>query len=227
MRVVMVEDHEVVRSGLRLLLESLGMSVEFECDGIEPCLRVLSQSTPDLVLVDLKLADGCGLELTRQLSALYPGLPVLILSTYDDIPTVVQAIQAGASGYLVKSATSSELHMALKTVSQGGCYIHPKVSAPVLARLRQGVDFASSLTPRQSALLACVTQGLTNPDIAARLHISLSTVKSELSSLYQQFGVSDRTQLAVAVTRQQGGSNPSTSRSGDWAKPYPEGEPAS
>ena len=200
----MVEDHEVVRSGLRLLLESLGMSVEVECDGSQQCLRALTKTTADLVLVDVKLADGCGLELTRQLNVLYPDLPVLVLSTYDDIPTVVQAMRAGASGYLVKSASASELHMALKTVSEGGCYLHPKVSAPVLARLRQAVDDPFGLTPRESALVDCVIEGLSNPDIASRLHVSMSTVKSELSSLYQKFGVSDRTQLAVAVTRQRG-----------------------
>lgn len=201
MRILVVEDHVVMREGLKLLVESQGLTVARECSLAGECLQALEEAAFDLVLLDLKLPDMDGLALTRQLSHSHPNLPVLVLSTYEDIPTVVSAIRAGARGYLVKTAEAGDLRMALSTVAAGGCYLHPRVAALTLAELSQSAAGWASLSAREAEVIRAVVEGLANAEIAQRLHVSLGTVKRDLAQLFTRLNLKDRAELVAEAAR--------------------------
>lgn len=202
----MVDDHDLVRQGLRLLLEGEdGWSVVGECSRAGECLPALARLAPDLLLLDLNLPDGAGQQLARESRAQHPQIPVLVLTTFDDIPSVLGAMRAGANGYLVKSARRDELISAVRTVAEGGCYLHPRIAHAVLGELHHGAVATTpvplQLSPRESHLLRCLASGMVNPEIARELHVSVGTVKQVLSQLFQKLGVRDRTQLAAEAAR--------------------------
>ncbi|MEW6281377.1 MAG: response regulator transcription factor [Candidatus Eremiobacterota bacterium] len=202
-RVLLVDDHTLVRNGLKVLLEGqCPVEVVGEAAGSNEAVAVTERVPVDLAIVDLNLPEPDGFWCVSELHRRHPGLPILVLSMREDVGAVVRAMQAGACGYLVKSATSDEMRAAVEAVRDGGCYLHPRISGAVLGRLREGChklggDTWSRLGERESALIGFVALGWSNQAIATRLHVSLGTVKNDLRNLFRRLGVPDRTRLAV------------------------------
>lgn len=205
MRITLVEDHDLVRQGLRLLLESEpGWKVVDECGCCSEAIESLSCRVTDLVVLDLHLPDLSGEELIARVRSQHPKVPILVLSTHDEVAITLGAFRAGASGYLVKSARREELIEAARLVSQGGAYMHPRVAPAVLAQLQSGEkpsDLPVDLSVREQALLQLVGRGCSNPEIAVELHVSLGTVKNDLRQLFRRLEVVDRAQLVAEASR--------------------------
>ncbi|MBN9417355.1 hypothetical protein ABS71_11740 [bacterium SCN 62-11] len=205
MRILMVDDHELVRQGLKLLLEGEpGWTVIGECSSAAECLPAVEQLQPDITLVDLSLPDQPGLELVAALKLEFPQLPVLVLSSSEDMASVSGALRAGAGGYLVKSARRDEMIAAVRTVAQGGAYLHPRIASGVLNQFKSSNVLETpslELSERERTIIHYVSQGLSNPEMAHKLHVSLGTIKNDLSQLFRKLDVQDRVQLIRESTR--------------------------
>lgn len=196
-RAVMVDDHPVVRAGLRAMLgEDDGIQVVAEAsqgnEAVDVVARLVTEGNPpDLVLMDLQLGAGMdGVAATRMLRQQCPGLPVLILTTYDTEADILAAVEAGASGYMLKDAAPEEIHRAVHAAAQGRTALAPAVAARLMGRMR---DESTSLSTREVELLELLTTGLSNQQIARQLFISVATVKTHLVHIYQKLGVDNRT----------------------------------
>jgi DNA-binding NarL/FixJ family response regulator len=211
--VLLVEDHHLVRSGLRALLEQEeGVCVVGEAADGEEAIQMACDLRPDLVLMDLKLPKIDGIEATRQIKDRHGEIEVLVLSAYEDDESVFQAIQAGASGYVLKDITPTNLIRAIRSVRAGMSTVHPGITRRLLDRIslisRTRVPGAltlhsDGLTPREVEILVGIASGLSSRELAARLFVSESTVKSHLRTIYRKIGVHDRSQ-AVAYALRKG-----------------------
>lgn len=196
-RAVMVDDHPVVRAGLRAMLgEDDGIQVVAEAahgnEAVDVVARLVTEGNPPhLVLMDLQMGEGMdGVAATRQLRQRCPGVPVLILTTYDTEADILAAVEAGASGYMLKDAAPEEIHRAVHAAAQGRTALAPAVAARLMGRMR---DESTSLSTREVELLELLTTGLSNQQIARQLFISVATVKTHLVHIYQKLGVDNRT----------------------------------
>lgn len=195
--VVVVDDHAVVRDGIVRLLDSAeGISVVGVAgDGAE-ALGVVDAADPQVVLMDLSMPVLDGVEATRRLVAAHPDLRVVVLTTFGDQRRIIDALDAGAAGYLLKDARPDEVIAGVRTVVAGGAPLDPK-AARVLLDNRRAAQPAVDLTPREREVLDLLATGLANKQIARRLAISEATVKAHLTKVFEQLGVSDRTQAAL------------------------------
>ncbi|MFJ4925670.1 response regulator [Streptomyces sp. NPDC088736] len=201
-RVLLCDDHAVVRAGLLALLDSApGVEVVGEAGTGEEALALSAKLRPDVVLMDLQLGDGIdGVETTRRLAAAPgEGPRVLVLTTYDTDADVSRAIGAGATGYLLKAERPEELFAAIHAAAQGRTTLSAPVAGRVLAGLRSP---RPTLTDREHDILAQLSRGLGNRDIARALHISEATVKTHLGRIYGKLGVDTRSG-AVAVAKER------------------------
>jgi DNA-binding NarL/FixJ family response regulator len=201
-RVVVVDDHELVRAGL---LELLGTAGDIEVvasasDGAD-ALEVVAAHRPEVVLMDLSMPGVGGIEATRRLLAEHPGLRVIVLTSFSDSSEVLGALDAGAIGYMLKDASPDELRGGIRAAARGESPLSPKAARAVIAAREEGQE-APELSAREREVLSCVVEGLPNKLIARRLEISEKTVKAHLTSIYQRIGVSDRTQAALWAARQ-------------------------
>jgi len=203
-RVLLADDHAVVRKGIREFLEEdPEITVIAEAgDGAE-AVRLAAAHSPDVAVLDIQMPRVTGLEATRQIKAALPGVRVLILTAYEDDPYVFALLRAGADGYLLKSADSDNLVRAVRTVAGGGKVLDPAVAAKVMVQMSTGKPAAAGdqvepLSERELAVLRLAGQGLTNKAIGAALGISDRTVQGHLANLYGKFGVASRTE---AVTK--------------------------
>ena len=199
-RVVVVDDHAVVRTGL---VQLLGGAPDIEvvgeaADGAE-AVAVVAERTPDLVLMDLQMPRVDGVTATRMLRERAPGCEVLVLTSYSDGDRIVAALDAGAVGYLLKDADPDDILEGVRAVSRGESPIHPRAARQLLAA-RAAPD-RPTLTPREEEVLELVRRGLANKEIARRLSISERTVKAHLGSVFAAIGVQDRTQAALWAER--------------------------
>ena len=200
-RIVLVDDHAVVRSGLAQLLggaddiEVVGLAGE----GAE-ALAVVRGTRPDVVMMDLQMPGMDGVEATRRIVAEGLGCEVVVLTSFSDSARIVAALDAGAMGYLLKDADPEDLLEGVRAVSRGESPLHPRVARQLLAA-RGGRAPGVQLTPREAEVLGLVRAGLANKQIARRLEISERTVKAHLTSVFQRIGVSDRTQAALWAER--------------------------
>lgn len=198
-RVVLVDDHAVLRSGLERLLagEADIEVVGTAADGAE-ALELVRRTRPDVVLMDLQMPGTDGVTATRQIVA-EGGTDVLVLTSFSDADRIVAALDAGAVGYLLKDAEPEDVIEGVRAVSRGESPLHPRAARQLLgARLtRSDVE----LTPRETEVLELVRHGLANKQIARRLGISERTVKAHLTSVFSRIGVSDRTQAALWAER--------------------------
>lgn len=202
-RVLLADDHVLMRTGMRAWLQSMsGVEVVGEASDGREALRLIAKVQPDVVLMDIGMQGLNGLEATLQVTKDFPRVHVLILSMHANEEYVVQALRAGASGYMLKDAEPEELELALKAVSRGKTYLSPTVSQSVigdyLRRIRapggntaQPADVPSLLTARQREILQLVAEGQTSKQIARLLHISEKTVESHRSRLMQQLDIHD------------------------------------
>jgi len=208
-KLIICDDQEIVREGLRTIFES---DTSFETvttaeDGVDLFHKINSVGIPDLVLMDLKMPRRNGIQATRQLRSTYPESKVLVLTTYDDDQWVMDAIRAGASGYLLKDTTRIDLIDAVKgTILMGQTFIDPSVAGKVLALAagtlpRPTESSAPDIKPREKQLLMLIARGLSNAEIADKLYLSEGTIRNYASELFGKMGVTDRTQATVAALR--------------------------
>jgi DNA-binding NarL/FixJ family response regulator len=196
-RVVVVDDHALVRAGL---VELLGNAEDIEvvataADG-EDALNVVSAHGPEVVLMDLSMPGVGGIEATRSILAGHPAVRVIALTSSSGSSEVLGALDAGAIGYLLKEASPDELRDGIRAAARGESPLSPKAARAVLAARDAGQE-APELSTREREVLSCVAEGLPNKLIARRLEISEKTVKAHLTSVFQQIGVADRTQAAL------------------------------
>ncbi|WP_460689743.1 response regulator [Nesterenkonia suensis] len=197
LRAVLVDDHPVVRAGLRAMLgEDPGIRVVAEAADGKAALDVVARliaerHTPDLVLMDIQMGEGMdGVAATRRLRQQCPNVPVLILTTYDTEADILAAVEAGASGYMLKDAAPEEIHRAVHDAAAGRTALAPAVAARLMGRMR---DESTSLSTREVELLELLATGLSNQQIARQLFISVATVKTHLVHIYQKLGADNRT----------------------------------
>lgn len=212
-RIVLVDDTSMFRDGLQLVIERQGdMTVVGQASDGAESLAVVEQTQPDIVLMDVRMPVMGGVEATRRIRTLVPGAQVLVLTTYADDEYIVEALKAGAVGYLLKDMRSIDLIQAIRAVHQGGLLILPPVAARLLsesskrsAQSPAEPDAArlEDLTPRESEILRLVAQGMTNREIADRLHLTEGTVKNHMSAVYAKLHARDRAQ-AVSFAMRQG-----------------------
>lgn len=198
MKVLLVDDHPVVRAGLRALLGGVeGIEVCGEAATGEEALHLAAALHPEVVLMDLQLGQGIdGVETTRLMAQIVPAPRVLVLTTYDSDADIVRAVAAGATGYLLKDTAPEELFRAIKEAAQGRTVL----SSPVASRLaRRTVTPEPSLSPREVELLHLLAEGLTNAQIGRKLHIGQATVKTHLVHIFAKLGVDSRTAAVTAA----------------------------
>jgi DNA-binding NarL/FixJ family response regulator len=202
-RVLLVDDQELVRAGFRLILERAGFDVVGEAsDGLE-AVAVVGDLCPSVVLMDIRMPRMDGIEATRQIVRKDPEIRVLALTTFDLDEYVYAAVQAGASGFLLKDVPPDDLVHAVRVVERGESMLAPSLTRRLLERFvqapRPGVvpDVWSPLTEQELRVAKCVARGLSNADIAAELFLSEATVKTYVSRLFTKLDVRDRVQVAV------------------------------
>ena len=203
MKVIICDDQAIVRDGLVMLLK-LEPDIEVvgtAGDGAE-AVEMVADKRPDLILMDLKMPIMNGVEATRQIRIKYPEVKVLVLTTYADDEWVFDAIQAGASGYLLKDTPREELIRAVRGTVTGKTYVDPSIAGKVLDQVsshqtQSATLITSKLTEREIEVLRLIARGLNNADIADQLFLSDGTVRNHVSAILAKLGVSDRTQAAV------------------------------
>lgn len=200
-RVAIADDHKVVRVGLEQLLLTFD-DVEFlgAGEGGEDAVTLCEQRHPDVLLLDLSMPDLDGIEVTKRLRQASPDTKVVVFTSFSDRERIVQALDAGAVGYLLKDAEPDELHAAVQAAARGEAPLTPRAAAALLAH-RRDRPAEVELTPREREVLGLVVDGLANKQIARRMGISEKTVKGHLTNLFQRIGVADRTQAALWAER--------------------------
>ncbi|MFF5245369.1 response regulator [Streptosporangium sp. NPDC000095] len=196
LRVMIVDDHPVVREGLRGMLEAdSGITVVGEAaSGDESVVRA-AELTPDVILMDLRMPDGDGVSATSRILTGRPESRVIVLTTYETDADIVRAVEAGAAGYLLKDTSRADLLAAIRSAARGETVLSPSVATRLVTRMRAPVT--ESLSPRETEVLSLVARGLTNAEIGRALFIGETTVKTHLLRVFGKLGVSDRT---AAVT---------------------------
>ena len=201
-RVLIVDDHPVVRTGLRGMLEGQpNLEVVGEAEGGEEAVKLTERLNPDVVLMDLRMPGMGGVVATAQIKERIPDVHVLVLTTYDSSADILRAIEAGATGYLLKDAPREELFRALRAAAQGKPLLAPEVAAHLMERIRWPSE--ETLSGRELEVLELVAQGKSNREIAGELWISEATVKSHLLHVYDKLGATDRAS-AVATAMKRG-----------------------
>lgn len=204
-RVLVVDDHPVVRQGLRTFLSSLDdMDVVAEAADGDEALRKLRHLRPDVALLDLLMPGTSGLDVLRQAVDLDLPTRIIVLTSFADTDQVVPAVRAGAAGYLLKDAEPRELVEAIRAAHRGDSALHPRAAGAVMREVAEPRDAArdTGLTPREHEVLALLARGLTNRLIARQLDVTEKTVKTHVSHVLAKLGVTDRTQAALLAVRE-------------------------
>ncbi len=204
-RVFLVDDHEVFRRGLRDLLESEpDITVAGEAGTARAALNRVGALRPDVALLDIRLPDGDGVSLCRDIRSGLPGTACLMLTAYGDDEALLGAIMAGAAGYVMKESSATELVGAVRLVAAGRSILDPYAAQRVMTRLRERmatVDPLSGLSAQERRVLDLIGEGLTNREIASRLSLSEKTAKNYVSSLLAKLGLQRRSQAAALAAR--------------------------
>jgi len=208
LRLLVVDDHEVVRQGLVALLDRReGFQVVAEAGTVAEAVEQARRHQPEIVIMDVRLPDGSGIEACREIRAEFPATRVVMLTSYPDEEAVLSAIVAGASGYLLKQIRARDLVSALEAVGRGESLLDPAVTEKVLDRIRriatgsQEADELSQLTGQERKILLLVAEGMTNKEIAAEIFLSDKTVKNYVSSILAKLNLERRAQAAAFVAK--------------------------
>ncbi len=207
-RVVLADDHAVVRKGIREFLEEApDITVVAEAVNGREALEAVEEHQPDVAVLDIQMPEMSGIEATRRIKARFPDVRVLILTAYDDDPYVFALVQAGASGYVLKTASADELVEAVRTVYGGDSALDPAIARKVVQRLASGhptpasEEIVEGLTDRELEVLRLAARGMTNQAIGAELGISDRTVQGHLANVYEKLGVSTRTEAVLRAVK--------------------------
>ncbi|MFE2497913.1 response regulator [Streptomyces scopuliridis] len=209
-RVFLLDDHEVVRRGVQDLLDAEpDIEVVGDAGSIDHALARGPALRPDVAVLDVRLPDGDGITVCRELRSRMPGLACLMLTSFDDDDALLDAIMAGAAGYVLKEIKGSDLVDAVRTVASGRSMLDPATTARLMSSLRgedaeeerREPDALSGLSPREREILGLIGEGLTNRQIGERLYLSEKTVKNHISRLLAKLGVERRIQAAVLATQ--------------------------
>jgi DNA-binding NarL/FixJ family response regulator len=208
LRVLLVDDHDLFRTGLRNLLEEQGVHVIGEAGAGAEALKLTRELAPDVVVMDLNMPGMSGVEATRHITAVAPLTRVLVLTISDQDGDVMDAILAGACGYLLKDASIQELMRGIQSAAQGESLISPHIASKVLQRVRASSSspsiaetIRSELSDREIQVLKLIANGKDNAQIAAELHISPKTVKNHISNILMKLQIENRIQAAVYAVR--------------------------
>lgn len=208
-RLVIVDDHEMVREGLKaILVAEADFQIIGEAASAEQALELIERQRPDIALVDIRLPGTNGIELCRLASARYPETAIVILTTFTDETLVAQCIQAGARGFLVKDIERLDLKRSIRAVARGEAAIDTKVTASVLAQLRRSspasepVPTPDLLSAQQLVILRLVAQGLSSREIATQLYLSENTVKGYVQEILHRLNVKNRTEAVMVAVKQ-------------------------
>jgi len=207
LRVLLVDDHEVVRGGVKALLQATDdIVVTAEAGSVREAVDEADRTRPDVVLMDVRLADGSGIEATREIRAKHPKTQVIMLTSFADDEALFASIMAGASGYVLKQVKGGELVRAIRTVGKGESLLDPAVTSSVLDRLRRGKHLLKDeklarLSPQEERILALVADGRTNREIGDELSLAEKTVKNYVSSILSKLEVARRAEAAAYLAR--------------------------
>ncbi|HXM52830.1 MAG TPA: response regulator transcription factor, partial [Candidatus Binatus sp.] len=198
LRVVLVDDHEVVRNGIKsLLAETPDVSVVGEAGTVKDAIERAVWARPDVVIMDVRLPDGSGIEATREIRARLPNTQVLMLTTFSDDEALFASIMAGAAGYVLKQIKGADLVRAVQTVGRGESLLDPAVTKGLLDRLRRGKHLLKDerlarLSAQEERILEMIAEGKTNREIGDRLHLAEKTVKNYVTSILSKLEVARR-----------------------------------
>jgi DNA-binding NarL/FixJ family response regulator len=203
-RVFLLDDHEIVRRGIRDLIEA---NEDFEVVGeagtAEEALARIPPTRPDVAVLDVRLPDGDGVEVCREIRSRHPEISCLMLTSFADDEALFSAIMAGASGYVLKQIRGNDLIDAIRTVGAGGSLLDPQATARVLERLRHDTesDELAALSPQERRILELIGEGMTNRQIGETMFLAEKTVKNYVSSVFTKMGMSRRTEVAAYAAR--------------------------
>ena len=204
-RVFLLDDHEIVRRGVKELLEAEGdLEVVGEAGTAAEALARIPPTRPDVAVLDVRLPDGDGVQVCREIRSAHPEIQCLMLTSFADDEALFQAIMAGASGYVLKQIKGADVVEAVRSVAAGRSLLDPSVTARVLERLRKGSEedeLLARLSPQERNILRLIADGLTNRQIAEQVHLAEKTVKNYVSNLLAKLGMERRTQAAVYAAR--------------------------
>jgi len=204
-RVFLLDDHEIVRRGLKELLESEGdIEVVGESGLAQEAIRRIPALRPDVAVLDGRLPDGSGIDVCREVRSAHPEIAALILTSYDDDEALFSAIMAGAAGYVLKQVRGNDLIETVRRVAAGQSMLDPAVTQQVLDRLRQGPvedPALAPLTPQERKILGLIGEGMTNRQIAEAMFLAEKTIKNYVSALLSKLGLERRTQAAVFAAK--------------------------
>jgi DNA-binding NarL/FixJ family response regulator len=207
LRVMLVDDHEIVRDGIRAMLDAEGdIIVTAEAGSVRDAVDEAARSRPDVIVMDVRLSDGSGIEATREIRANRPATKVLMLTSFADDEALFASIMAGASGYVLKQVKSNDLLRAIRAVGAGDSLLDPSVTNAVLDRLRKGKHLLTDeklarLSPQEERILQSIADGWTNREIGDELHLAEKTVKNYVSSILSKLEVARRAEAAAYLVR--------------------------
>jgi DNA-binding NarL/FixJ family response regulator len=207
LRVMLVDDHEIVRDGIKAMLDTEDdVVVTAQAGTVREAIDEAHRTRPDVVVMDVRLADGSGIEATREIRADHPDTRVLMLTSFADDEALFASIMAGASGYVLKQVKSGDLLRAIRAVGAGDSLLDPSVTSAVLDRLRKGKHLMKDeklarLSPQEERILALVADGRTNKEIGDELNLAEKTVKNYVSSILSKLEVARRAEAAAYLAR--------------------------
>jgi DNA-binding NarL/FixJ family response regulator len=203
-RLLLADDHRMLREGLRRSMAELGFTIVGEARNGAEAVDLAAAVQPDVVLMDVTMPELDGVEATRQLKARLPGTCVIMLTMHADQDVLAEAIRAGANGYLVKDCSVDEIALAIDAVVIGETALSPRLAASMLAEVRRQDSAGRAdrvITPREEEVLQLIADGCSTPEVAEQLFISQKTVKNHLASIYQKLDARDRTQAVLQAVR--------------------------
>lgn len=218
-RVLIVDDHAIVRKGIRALLsESGGFEIAGEAADGQEAVAAAAETQPDVILMDLLMPGMDGIEATRQITHQHPGARILVLTSFAADNKLFPAIKAGALGYLLKDSSPEDLLRAIRQVHRGEPALHPTIARKLLQEIAQPVDLSpapEALTARELAVLRLIAQGLSNQEIADQLSVSEPTVRTHVSRILGKLHLASRTQAALYAVREGLEEEDETSQEGE------------